>query len=50
MNETIVVFRKDVTGEPFALFPELPSDIYGQSARPPSRSTQFRRLRPLYRP
>ena len=31
MSETIVVFRKDRTGwkEPFALFPELPSDLYG---------------------
>jgi hypothetical protein len=32
MTETVVVFRKDRTGwkEPFALFPELPSDNYGQ--------------------
>jgi hypothetical protein len=31
MSETIVVFRKDRTGwkEPFALFPELPSDNQG---------------------
>ena len=29
MSETIVIFRKDVTGEPFALFPELPGDDRG---------------------
>jgi hypothetical protein len=31
VSETIVIFRKDRTGwkEPFALFPELPSDEYG---------------------
>ena len=30
-DTTIVIFRKDRTGhkEPFALFPELPSDNYG---------------------
>ena len=30
MNETIVVFRRDETGECFALFPELPSDEFGR--------------------
>jgi hypothetical protein len=29
MSETIVIFRKDATGECFALFPELPSDVQG---------------------
>ena len=31
MSEVIVIFRKDHTGwkDCFALFPELPSDIYG---------------------
>ena len=29
MSETIVVFRKDATGDCFALFPELPSDERG---------------------
>ena len=29
MSETIVVFRKDATGDCFALFPELPSDDQG---------------------
>ena len=31
MSETVVIFRRDRTGwkEPFALFPELPSDEYG---------------------
>ena len=29
MSETIVVFRKDETGNCFALFPELPSDYQG---------------------
>ena len=31
MNETIVVFRKDETGDCFALLPELPSDHQGFS-------------------
>ncbi len=29
MNETIVIFRMDETGDCFALFPELPSDHQG---------------------
>ena len=29
MSETIVIFRQDVSGECFALFPELPADRYG---------------------
>ena len=29
MSETIVIFRKDGTGECFALFPELPADDQG---------------------
>ena len=29
MSETIVIFRKDETGDCFALFPELPSDDQG---------------------
>ena len=29
MSETVVVFRKDETGDCFALFPELPSDDQG---------------------
>jgi hypothetical protein len=29
VNEIIVVFRKDTTGDCFALFPELPSDNQG---------------------
>ncbi len=31
MSETIVIFRKDRTGwkDPFALFPELPADEFG---------------------
>ena len=31
MSQVIVIFRKDRTGwkEPFALFPELPADNYG---------------------
>jgi hypothetical protein len=29
MSETIVIFRKDMAGEPFALFPELPGDDRG---------------------
>ena len=33
MSETIVIFRKDGTGDCFALFPELPGDDTGFSAR-----------------
>jgi hypothetical protein len=29
MSETIVIFRRDETGECFALFPELPADDRG---------------------
>ena len=29
MSEIIVIFRRDSTGECFALFPELPSDQFG---------------------
>jgi len=29
VSETIVIFRKDETGEPYALFPELPADGQG---------------------
>jgi hypothetical protein len=29
MSETIVVFRRDATGDCFALFPELPSEDQG---------------------
>ena len=34
MNQVVVIFRKDRTGwkEPFALFPELPTDEYGRYA------------------
>ena len=29
MSETVVIFRQDISGDCFALFPELPSDEFG---------------------